>query len=76
MHTLQQRFKWVQTPSEIKVDILVLLKNETKLPISRSLGRIVDLHPGPDGHIRVVTVRTQSGLFKRPIVMLCPLPLS
>lgn len=45
-------------------------------PSKWPLGRISKLHPGKDGQVRVVTVRTQTSTLKRPIVKLCPLPNS
>jgi hypothetical protein len=33
-----------------------------------------DIHPGADGVIRVATVKTNGGSFRRPVVKLCPLP--
>nr|CAI5862640.1 unnamed protein product [Callosobruchus analis] len=75
LNTLQQRSKWTKTPSRIMLNTLVVIQNENTSPLQWSLGRIVELHPGSDGHVRVVTVRTQQGLFKRPVVKLCPLPL-
>lgn len=36
-------------------------------PLQWALGRIVALHPGQDGIVRVVTVKTKSGEFKRPV---------
>ena len=38
------------------------------------LGRIQELHPGSDGLVRAATVKTQSGVYKRPIVKLSVLP--
>ena len=35
------------------------------------LGRIVFTHPGRDGKVRAVAVRTQCGEYKRPITKLC-----
>ena len=35
------------------------------------LSRIVSTHPGQDGMVRAVTVRTQYGEYKRPITKLC-----
>jgi len=37
------------------------------------LGRIAKLHPGKDGHTRVVTLQTAKGEIKRPITKLVPL---
>ena len=74
LHTLQQRTKLVDPQTEIKLNTLVLLTDDTKSPLRWSLGRIVELHPGQDGNTRVVTIQTKNGLFKRSIVKLCPLP--
>ena len=37
------------------------------------LGRIIGVHSGKDGHIRVVKVRVGSNIYKRPITKICPL---
>ena len=41
-----------------------------------SLGRIMTLHAGTDGHPRVATIRTKNTEIKRAIAKLCPLPLN
>lgn len=74
LNTLQQRLKWTSPCSTIKLNTLVLIKDENKHPLQWTLGRIVELHSGSDGRTRVVTVQTKTGKFKRPIVKLCPLP--
>ncbi|XP_071576705.1 uncharacterized protein [Temnothorax nylanderi] len=38
------------------------------------LARVIQLHPGPDGLTRVVTLRTSTSTYKRPIAKLCILP--
>lgn len=40
------------------------------------LGRVVEIHPGRDGKVRVVSVKTQAGVMKRPIVKVCVLPIT
>ncbi|XP_073955623.1 uncharacterized protein [Choristoneura fumiferana] len=74
MHTLQQRTKWHDRQVALEKGALVLVLNEQTSPMKWPLGRIVDTHPGADGIVRVVTVRTACGLYKRPVVKLCPLP--
>ncbi|XP_061719287.1 uncharacterized protein LOC133526611 [Cydia pomonella] len=74
MHTLQQRMKWHDRQPNVQVGTLVLVVNEQTSPMKWPLGRIIDTHPGSDGICRVVTVRTATGLYKRPVVKLCPLP--
>ncbi|CAH2208061.1 jg9181, partial [Pararge aegeria aegeria] len=39
------------------------------------MGRVTEVHPGHDGLIRVVTLKTKNGLMKRPVAKLSILPL-
>ena len=32
-----------------------------------TIGRVTEVHPGKDGKVRNVTVKTQSGQYSRPI---------
>ncbi|XP_046802094.1 uncharacterized protein LOC124418771 [Lucilia cuprina] len=74
-----QRFrsmsKWKQQENSIKKGSLVLIADERYPPMKWPLGRILEVHPGPDGLIRVVTVKTASSTLKRPLVKICPLPV-
>lgn len=74
LHTLQQRHKWFDSQREISIGTLVLIVNEQCSPMKWKTGRVVKLHRGSDGICRVVTVRTDTGEFQRPMVKLCPLP--
>jgi len=38
------------------------------------MGRITAVHPGPDQTVRVVTINTQDGEMKRPVVKVVKLP--
>lgn len=75
LHTLHQRYKWKSRvkPSEL-LGSLVLLKEDNLPSLQWRKGRIVELHPGSDGTVRVVSVRTDSGVVKRAITRVCPLP--
>lgn len=75
LQQLQVRSKWQQTKENLAVGDLVLVKDENLPPGRWALGRVVELHPGTDGNVRVVTLKTKKGQQKRPIVKLSPLPL-
>lgn len=68
-------YKWNRSNPPLQEGSLVLVVDERYPPSKWPLGRIIHTHPGKDGHTRVVTVRTQTSLLKRPIVKICPLPI-
>ncbi|XP_055589191.1 uncharacterized protein LOC129741476 [Uranotaenia lowii] len=74
--TLQARTKWCNTPVEIKPGQLVLLKDEGKIPMHWPTARITEIHPGDDGITRVVSVRSSSKVYTRPVTKICVLPFS
>jgi len=51
-----------------------MLREDETMPLRWVLARIVEVHPGCDGIIRTVTVRTSKGIYKRPIVKISPIP--
>ncbi|XP_011858946.1 PREDICTED: uncharacterized protein LOC105556463, partial [Vollenhovia emeryi] len=74
LNELQPRTKWTASGDNIELNTVVLIKEDHTPPLQWALGRVTALHPGQDGVVRVVTVKTQSGEFKRPVKKLCPLP--
>ncbi|CAI6368824.1 unnamed protein product [Macrosiphum euphorbiae] len=72
---LQRRGRWIKATRNIRVGDLCLLRQENLPPTRWALVRVQDVHPGPDGTVRVVTLRNSSGnIFKRPVVKLSLLP--
>uniref|UniRef100_A0A2S2PTX9 Integrase catalytic domain-containing protein n=1 Tax=Schizaphis graminum TaxID=13262 RepID=A0A2S2PTX9_SCHGA len=73
---LQGRNKWSKSrgPS-IQPGMLVLIKENNLPPLKWLLGRVTDVHPGPDGVVRVATVYTNLGSKRRAVRLLCPLPV-
>jgi hypothetical protein len=53
---------------------MVLLKEDNTTPLHWPTAVITETHPRKDGIVRVVTLRTPTGIFKRPITKICPLP--
>ncbi|CAG5020177.1 unnamed protein product [Parnassius apollo] len=71
---LSARNKWQQSTENIKIDDIVII-HEANLPAGRgALERVIHVHPGKDGIVRVVTVKTKNGTIKRPITKLTILP--
>lgn len=58
----------------IKVGMIVILMKENAPPLFWPLGIIEEVYPGTDGVVRVASIKTKSGTYKRPVVRLCPLP--
>ena len=75
LNHLQQLGKWRTRSANLRPGTLVLLKDELLPPARWSLGRIVSTHPGDDGLVRVVTVRTATSELRRPVTKICPLPV-
>lgn len=75
LSSLQLRHKWQTCEKIIKSGDMVLLKEDNIPPTNWKLGRIEEVHPGNDGQIRVVTLKTPNGIMKRAISKLCPLPI-
>jgi len=65
--TLGRRAKWRQDQRDFKINDVVLIV-DTDTPRGQwPLGRITNTHPGPDGHVRVVDVKTSKTTLRRPI---------
>lgn len=75
LHHMQIRSKWQKPSKNLTKGDVVLVKDVNLPPGKWLLGRVEDLHPGPDGYVRVVTVKTKTSSLKRPITKLAPLPI-
>ncbi|UYV71832.1 hypothetical protein LAZ67_9000604 [Cordylochernes scorpioides] len=75
IHNLQQRHKWRTPRPNVATGSLVLVREEHVPPAKWIMGRVVENHPGKDGLVRVVSIRTKAGLLKRPLVKLALMPV-
>ena len=76
LNQLITRSKWQRKGhNDIKIGTLVLLKEDNTSTLHWPLGRITEIHPGDDGIVRVVCVKTNSGIYKRSITRIVPLPI-
>jgi hypothetical protein len=70
---LQQRSKWQQSKENLISGDLVLVVDDNLPPTKWKLGRVTSVHPGHDGKVRVVTLKTSGGIVSRAVTKLCKL---
>ncbi|KAF2888054.1 hypothetical protein ILUMI_18119, partial [Ignelater luminosus] len=64
----QQRTKWqFSHNADLAIGAIVLLEEDNIPPMHWRLGRITAVYPGKDGVVRVVSVRTKTGITKRAL---------
>ncbi|XP_076384364.1 uncharacterized protein LOC143262699 [Megalopta genalis] len=73
LNELANRNKWTRGQHPIIEGAIVLLREDNVPSMQWPLGRIIKTHPGSDGIVRVVTVRTASNVFDRSVKKLVPL---
>lgn len=71
---LHKRNKWKNPQEDLQLNDLVVLRNEAICPNDWRLGRVIKLYPGGDDRVRVVDLKTQSGIITRPVHKLVLLP--
>ena len=74
LQELQKRQRDLRV-AEFKVGTLVVIIDENVPPLKWALARIIELHPGCDGHTRVVSLRMGNGVTRRAVKKICVLPL-
>ncbi|KAJ8705579.1 hypothetical protein PYW08_012625 [Mythimna loreyi] len=72
--TLQRRGKWCGDVPNISVNDVVVLIDESKPRSQWTKGVVTNVHPGSDSVVRVVDVRTNTGILRRPVVKVVVLP--
>jgi hypothetical protein len=75
LQQLIPRSKWPEAMGKYLPGQLCLILNENTPPARWPLARITAVHPGDDGLVRVVTVKTATSTFKRSIAKLVLLPV-
>jgi hypothetical protein len=74
LQNLQQHQRWQRTSPNLQPGDMDLLKEDNMTPLHWPTAVITETHSGKDGIVHVVTLRTPTGIFKRPITKICPLP--
>ena len=73
LSSLQQRNKWRAEYVQPAVDDIVIIKEDNTPPMCWPLARIIQTFDDNDNIVRVVQVRTQTGVYIRPVSRLIPL---
>ncbi|XP_026686425.1 uncharacterized protein LOC103518980 isoform X2 [Diaphorina citri] len=76
LHQLQQRNKWMFQKNNVKINDMVLIKEEHVHPLQWAMGRVTQVFPGSDGNVRAVEVTTSNGTLRRSVVRLALLPIN
>ena len=67
LSTLNKFNKWHHPSRNITVGDVVILKEDSLVPTKWPLAKIIEVHTGKDGLVHVVTVKTATAMYKRPI---------
>ena len=65
--SLVPRKKWSKERRNIQVNDVVMTVDANAVRGKWTIGRIVKVHPGSDGKVRNVTLRTPNGEYRRPV---------
>ena len=73
--SLSPRQKWYNVEKDLKVGDVVLLISPESPCAHWPLGKVIEVYPGKDGHVRSAKLQVGEKQYVRPIVKLCPLEL-
>ena len=67
LDSLKRSFKWHRPSANLQIDDIVILREDNTIPAKWPLARVMAVHKGDDGLVRVVTVKTSAGTYRRPV---------
>ena len=73
LSSLRRYVKWHHPSRNIEVGDIVILREDNLVPTKWPLAKVITAHPGNDGLTRVVTVKTSTGEYKRPVTKIAVL---
>ena len=71
--SISRRMKWKTEHDDIRIGEVVLVIARDTPRGQWPVGKIIEVYPGPDNHVRTVKVQTGRNTFVRPISKICPL---
>ena len=73
LSSLQRFAKWHRKSKNLTVGDVVILREDGMVPAKWPIARITKTHAGRDGIVRVVTIKTSTGTYTRPVTKIAPL---
>ena len=67
---LQKLSKWRKPTLNLRIGDVVLIKEDLTFAQQWPMARVIATHPGQDGLVRAVTIKTERATYKRPMVKL------
>ena len=64
---LRKYSKWRRPNENLCAGDVVVLREDAMVPTQWPIARITDMHPGKDGPVRVITLKTKNGVYTRPV---------
>lgn len=65
--TLMPTKKWRSSKRNVRVNDIITMTDDNAVRGKWTMGRVVEVYPGPDGKVRNVKVQTETGKYRRPI---------
>ena len=66
--SLRRCTKWHYPARNVQVGDIVILQEDNMVPTKWPLAKVIQTHSGKDGLVRVVTIKTATGTYKRPVI--------
>ena len=72
--SLVPRKKWRMEKRDVRPDDIVVVSDPNALRGKWLVGRVLEVHPGLDGRVRNVEVKTTTGTYSRPLTKIAVFP--
>ena len=76
LNGLNIRTKWTRGEIKLRKGTLVIIREDNLPSLQWKMGRIVQNHPGADGIVRTISIKTAAGIVTRNIRNITPLPIN
>ena len=70
LSSLRRHNKWKFPSRNLQVGDIVVLQEDNLITTKWPLAKVIQVYPGTDGLVRVATVKTSTGVYRRPVAKL------